>query len=235
MRSVEEARELARAAAAEGVTAIAATPHVRDDYPTRAARMESGVEELRRDFAANRIAVEVLHGGEIDLDRLAALDDDEVSRFTLAQTGRYLLLEFPDRGWPMALEPAVHGLARRRIVTVLAHPERNHEVQAHPERLELLLGAGAIVQVTSGSIDGRLGRSSQAAAKRLVQLGLAHLVAGDAHGPHIRDAGLAAAARAVGDDALARWLTEDVPAAIVAGEPIPGRPGTRGRRGLFRR
>jgi len=144
VRSVEEARELARAAAAEGVTAIAATPHVRDDYPTRAARMESGVEELRRDFAANRIAVEVLHGGEIDLDRLAALDDDEVSRFTLAQTGRYLLLEFPDRGWPMALEPAVHGLARRRIVTVLAHPERNHEVQAHPERLELLLGAGAI-------------------------------------------------------------------------------------------
>ena len=48
VRSLEEARELAREAQAEGVTAIAATPHVRDDYPTSPERMERGVEALRK-------------------------------------------------------------------------------------------------------------------------------------------------------------------------------------------
>jgi protein-tyrosine phosphatase len=41
--TVEEACELARVAAAEGITAIVAAPHVRDDYPTTAEQMEAAV------------------------------------------------------------------------------------------------------------------------------------------------------------------------------------------------
>ena len=94
-RTVEDARALARRAAEDGVTAIAATPHVRSDYPTRAEEMERGVSRLREDFLAEGIDVEVLPGGEIDLGMLASLGDDGLRRFTLAQSGRYLLLEFP--------------------------------------------------------------------------------------------------------------------------------------------
>ena len=46
-RTLEDARELARRAAADGVTAVAATPHVRPDYPTRPEDMERGVLGLR--------------------------------------------------------------------------------------------------------------------------------------------------------------------------------------------
>jgi len=41
------ALEIARAAVADGITAIAATPHVREDYPTTADAMEDGVRQLR--------------------------------------------------------------------------------------------------------------------------------------------------------------------------------------------
>ena len=221
---------MAVAAVRAGVTAIAATPHVRDDYPTTVAEMERGVAALRRDFAENGIPLTVLHGGEIDLDRLPRLGPEDLLRFSLGQSGRYLLLEFPDRGWPLSLEMAVYGLRRDGLVPVLAHPERNAEVQERPARLEGAVRSGALVQVTTASVSGRLGRSAQGAAKRLLRLGLVHVVASDAHHAESRGLGAAPVRAALRDDALVDYLTRDVPAAIVAGEDVPGAATTRRRR-----
>jgi protein-tyrosine phosphatase len=223
-RTLAEARELARLAVADGVEAIAATPHVRADFPTTPDVMEKGVAQLRADFHREGISLQVLHGGEIDLRLLWAIPPEELARLTIAQTGRYLLLEFPYRSWPLALDSSVSGLVRRGITPLLAHPERNPEVQERPARIEALVEAGALVQVTAASLDGRLGRAPERTARRLLELSLVHTLASDAHGPHIREGGLAAAAGAVGDDVLARYLTREAPAAIVAGEPVPPAP-----------
>jgi protein-tyrosine phosphatase len=220
VRSLEEARDLGRAAAAEGVTAIAATPHVRTDYPTTPEQMERGVERLRADFAAEGIHVEILHGGEVAPERLWELPDDQVDRFSLAGTRRYLLVEFPYVGWAPIVDATVRALTARGVTPLLAHPERNETVQARPERLRELVDAGALVQLTAGSIDGRLGRRARAGAFDLLELGLAHVVATDAHGPHIRIGGLSSAVDAIGDSSLAYYLTTVVPTTIVAGGDV---------------
>jgi protein-tyrosine phosphatase len=139
-------------------------------------------------------------------------------------------------GWPLGLEQQLFELRLARLTPIIAHPERNREVQADPERLEPLVETGTLLQITAASLDGRLGRSSQTTAARLLELGFVHLLASDAHTPEIREAGLAAAAESVGDAGLARYLTEDAPAAIVAGEGLPElvrRPPRRRRFGLF--
>ncbi len=228
--SIDEARELARLVSAEGVEAIAATPHVRDDFPTTPEQMERGVAELREDFAAAGIEIRVLHGGEIALERLGELTRQELERFTLAQTGRYLLLETPYSGSPHALAPAVRSLRSSDLTPVIAHPERNGEVQRRPELLQSLVDLGALVQVTAASLDGRFGRPSRRAAKALLKLRLAHLIASDAHGPELREAGLTAAVEAVGDAGLARYLVDEVPRAITLGAPVRQPPRLRGRR-----
>ena len=97
-------------------------------------------------------------------------------------------------------------------------------MQARPEQLAPIVEGGALVQLTAASVDGRLGRRPRDAAFRLLELGLAHLLASDAHAPSIRQIGMSSAAEAIGDPALARWLTVEVPAAIVGGEHIPARP-----------
>ncbi|MFL6038603.1 MAG: tyrosine-protein phosphatase [Gaiellaceae bacterium] len=229
--TVDEARELARRAAAEGVTVVAATPHVRDDYPTTVTQMVEAVDSLHEDFARQGLQIDVLRGAEIAIDRLPQIAEPELAELSLAGSRRYLLLEFPYSGWPPGIAGQVRRLLSVGLVAVLAHPERNREVQAEPERLGPLVEAGALVQITAASLDGRLGPSSRKAAQTLIERGHAHLLASDAHGPSIREAGLAAAASAVGNKRLARWLTEEAPAAIVAGEPLPERP----RRGWFRR
>jgi protein-tyrosine phosphatase len=225
--TLEEARELARRSVAEGVTAIAATPHVREDFPTTVERMEAGVEELRIDFIAQGIDIEVLRGTEVAIERLPLLPEEELARYTLAQSGKYLLLEFPDSGFWRRLTRAVLWVRGAGLIPVLAHPERNREVQLELDRLEPLITAGAIIQVTAASLDGRLGRSAKRTAQAMLKAGLAHLLASDAHGSSIREGGLAGAVDAVGDRGLARYLTEEVPRAIVAGEVIPERSVTR--------
>lgn len=227
--TLEEARELARAVFADGAAAIAATPHVREDWPTSAARMEEGVAELRMDFADQGIELEVLTGGELALEQLETLSRDELERFSLAGSMRYVLVEFPYAGWPLALESAVHDLGADGLTALIAHPERNKAVQAEPERLERLIGAGALVQVTASSLDGRGGATARATAKQLLELGFVHVVASDAHHHSVREAGLSAAAAAIGDEALALHLVQEVPAAIVAGAPIPALPRPRRR------
>jgi protein-tyrosine phosphatase len=233
---IEDSRELARRAAEEGISAIAATPHVRADFPTTPDQMEAGVEAVRKDFDAQGIPVDVLHGGEVALDWLDSLGAEDLRRFTIAQSGRYLLVEFPYRGWPLALEHQLFDLSLAGITAILAHPERNAEVQSRPARLGAAIEQGALVQVTAASLDGRIGRRAKGAAEALVRAQMVHLLASDAHTPQVREVGLTEAAEALNDVALARFLTEDVPAAVVAGEAIPERPEpTPRRRRFFRR
>ncbi len=96
--------------------------------------------------------------------------------------------------------------------------------QARPERLRPIVLAGALVQVTAASLDGRIGRRARDTGFELVEAGLAHLIASDAHTPDVRGIGMSEAAIAVGDEALAGWLTLGVPAAIVDGGPFSAQP-----------
>lgn len=234
-RSLAESVEMARAAVADGIGTVAATPHVRDDYPTTPSELEAGLEELR--LALDRAGVELrlVAGGEIALDRLDRLGADERARFGLGGNPKALLLEFPYNGWPLGLAETVFQLRAAGTRPVLAHPERNDVVRRNPALLEPVVRAGALLQLTAASLDGRLGTTTRAAAFRLLDLQLAHLVSSDAHSPDVRSIGLRGAAEAVGSAPLARWLTELVPEAIVQGGTLPPRPAAAKRRGLLAR
>lgn len=235
-RSLDESVEIALAAVEDGTTIMAATPHIRDDFPTAVETMERLVLELRGVLREKGIELQVLGGAEIAIPRLQSLGAEDLRRLGLGGNPRYLLVEFPYFGWPLSLETEIWTLKSRGITPVLAHPERNPQVQETSERIAPLVAAGALVQLTAASVDGRLGRRNRRAAEELIAAGHAHLIASDAHWPGLRRAGTSAAVAALRDPELARWLTHDVPAAIAQDAPIPDRPRTtsRARRRLFR-
>lgn len=233
-RNLDETLAIARSMADDGVRVVAATPHVRDDYPTQPAQMESRVAEVQDAVRAAGIPLEVLPGAEIAIDMLPALDGDARQRFGLGGNPHLLLLEFPYHGFPFGLASTIWELNVSGTVTVIAHPERNADVQESPIRLRDIVRAGGIVQLTAASVDGTLGKGPARCSRRLLELGLAHLLASDSHGPGVRQAGLRSACAALGDDALAHWLTNDVPRALVAAADVPERPYAA-RQGLFRR
>jgi protein-tyrosine phosphatase len=228
VKTIEEALALCAAAAADGVEVIAATPHVRHDYPTTPEQMEDALAAVR---AANP-ALQVISGGELDL---AELDrpKDELARFGLGGT-RWLLVETPYWGWPLDITERLFQLRLQGFGVVLAHPERNADIQERPELLDPLVAGGTLVQLTAASVDGRLGPRPARSARELIDRGLAHLIASDAHAPEIRAVGLGAAFASLRDEELARWLTDDVPLSILQDVETPPRPEIRPRRRWFR-
>src|SRR4051794_21368002 len=219
-RTLEDSLAMAREAAADGVRVLAATPHVRADYPTRPDELERLVDELRAAVVREGIGVDVVRGAELALAETDRLADGDLRRLALGG-GDTLLVEFPYRGWPLELETQLFALHTRGFRTLLAHPERNAEVAARPERLRQAVEAGTLVQVTAASLDGRLGEPAQRTARRLLDRGLVHVLATDAHAPDGRRSRPGSGAEAVGGARLARRLTSGAPAAIPAGEPLP--------------
>jgi protein-tyrosine phosphatase len=234
-QSPADSLEIARAAVADGITVIAGTPHVRDDWPTAAEQMEARVGELTDALSAARIPLAVRPGGEIAVEWITRLTVDELARFGLGGNPRYVLVETPYYGWPVALTDSLSALLAAGITPVLAHPERNAEAQDYPDRVKHLVERGVLVQVTAASIDGRIGRRAQKCGLLLVRNGWAHMLVSDAHHASIREVGLSAAAKAAGGGALARWLTYDVPAAILEDQPLPERPKSGRGTGWLRR
>ena len=74
----------------------------------------------------------------------------------------------------MALPQLVWDLTAAGTTVVIAHPERNAEVQEQPQRLEGIVNTGAVIQLTGASVDGRLGKGPVACSRTLLELGLAH-------------------------------------------------------------
>jgi protein-tyrosine phosphatase len=217
--AIDEAVEMCRRAVDAGVEMIVATPHVRDDYPTTREQMLDALELVRD--AVGRL-IRVLPGGEVSLSEMGR-PIDELRGFGLGGNPDILLVETPYVGRPRHLEATFARLFAAGVRPVLAHPERNPEVQARPELLVPIVAAGVLVQVTAGSIAGTFGRQARRCADDLLDRDCVHLVASDAHDASDRPLGADVVRAAVGDE-LARWLTVDVPRAIVYRLPLPPRP-----------
>jgi len=224
-----EAVEIVRTMAEDGVRVVAATPHVRDDYPTSPDQMETALRKLQAAVDAAGIEIELRGGGEISMSTLGTLDVEALARFGLGGNPQLLLLEFPYHGWPLSLASDCERLLRRGIVPVIAHPERNAAVTTHVRELAAVVRSGAVVQLTAAAVDGRLGRSAAARARLLLDLELAHVISSDAHSPGLREAGLSAAAAEAGGE-LGHWLTSTAPAALLDGAELPRRPKAEPRR-----
>ena len=64
---------------------------------------------------------------------------------------------------------------------LLAHPERCPAFHRDPALLESLVDGGVLTSITSGSLVGRFGSRARRLALALLDSGLAHNVASDAH------------------------------------------------------
>jgi protein-tyrosine phosphatase len=234
---------LVRAAAEDGTRTIVATPHVSERYPNEPAAIGAAVAGFRAAVAAAGLPVEVLAGAEIALARIPELDEDELHALTLGG-GPNLLVEPPLSHAAGDFDGIVLGLLDRGHGVVLAHPERCPAFQREPQRLTRLVAAGARTSLTASSLVGRFGSHVERFALRLLRDGLVHDLASDGHDLARRRPELAtplreAAALRPGLGELSTWLTNDAPAALLAGThpgPPPARvqpAGDEPRRGLL--
>jgi len=215
-----------------GVEVVAATPHVAWDMPNDAATIELRLADVRAALAAAKIPLQVVSGAEVDVHQAIRLADDQLRALSLGG-GPWLLIEAPlTKG--VGLAPVVHALLDRGHRVLIAHPERSPLLQSDHEGLRALVRAGAATQVTAGSFAGSFGRTVRDYAEGMLEAGLVHSVASDAHDTLRRPPGIAAPLRAAGLGELTELLAHEAPAAILAGDPLPPAPRWRRRRSGLR-
>jgi protein-tyrosine phosphatase len=221
--TIEESVAVARVAAEQGTRTIVATPHVNLRYPNRAPGIAAVVEALNERLRAEEVPLEVRPGAEIAMTSLEELSEDELAALTLGG-GRWLLMECP---FTLAIDgfaAIVRDLRRNGHEVVLAHPERCSGFQRRRDLLEELVEGGALTSITAGSLSGGFGKPVRRMAFDMFDAGIVHNVASDAHDPSYRSPQLAGPVNHAGLGSQLDWLTNAVPAAILAGATPPPPP-----------
>lgn len=218
--SLEESLEMCRLSAADGVSAMVATPHAHDGVHRThdVSFLRDKVEELNR-LAGGKL--KVLLGCELRFTHDVVRHICEEKSAPTISDGPYALVEFPHAIVPVGSEQALFELMSRGIHPVIAHPERNQSFMAEPERFYEMVEMGALGQLDTGSITGQFGKKVQQTARVMLECGLIHFLASDCHNTRNRlpglSAGIAAASAVVGEK-YARILAEDNPLAVVEAE-----------------
>jgi protein-tyrosine phosphatase len=240
---LDDALAMAAMAAQGGTEVLAATPHVRSDYPAVVpGELAERVARLNVAIESEGIPLRVVGGGEVSLLDALERSDEDLRAVTLGG-GDTLLVETPLGPLPGNLEGLLGSIAARGFRVLLAHPEHSPDLQRTPERLGRLAAQGIMLQLTAGSFASPRRAPWRRAAVVALREGSAHVIASDAHSSTWRRPllanGLAAAEEAVPvSRAEIAWLARDVPRALLDAEPLPPRPsradGHR-RRGMLGR
>lgn len=179
--NLEESLEMAKAAVAEGIHTIIATPHHENGrFTNEAAKVKRAVTAFNEVLEQQHIPLRVLPGQEIRIYR-NFIDDYHSGQLVSLNDSPYILVEFPAAEIPKGIFELFHEMSILGKIPVIAHPERNQELVRHPERLVELIELGALSQVTSHSLNGLFGRKIQEAAFQFCKWNLVHFVASDAH------------------------------------------------------
>lgn len=222
---MEGSLALCRALVADGVCTAVASPHqlgIHEDNGR--ARLLPACERLNRRLMEAGVPLDVLPGGDvrIEADLLDRLDSGQA--MTVADGGKYLLVELPHEV-VFDLGDVIFDLARRGITAILTHPERHGRLARRVPLLRRWVRQGLRLQITAASLTGEMGEGPARAAWELLERGLVHLVASDAHAIDRRPPRMRAAYELVRDrvgPVPATRLFHDHPADVLAGRPIEG-------------
>ena len=195
---------MARLAVADGISTIACTPHILPGvYDNSGPAIRRAVAWLAESIAEAGIPISLVTGADVHI--APALEVElRAGRALTLNNSRYLLLEPPHHVLPPRLDDLIFGLQAAGYVPIVTHPERLSWVEAHYDLIGRLVSSSVLMQITAGSVMGRFGRGPRYWAERMLDEGLCHLLATDAHNTEQRAPRMAEArdvvAQRLGDD-----------------------------------
>ena len=119
-------------------------------------------------------------GGDVRIDERITnlIETDKIQ--TLADGGKYILLELPTRIF-IDIEPLLIELEEKGIHAIISHPERHFVLCRKYNLLPKWLRRSSHLQITAGSLIGDFGQEAQKAAWDFLSMGMVSFIATDAH------------------------------------------------------
>lgn len=165
----------------EGIRHMIMTPHyISGRMENGCDVVDSGIESLNAELFRREIDLRIHPGNEMFLDMETAKRVEDCRAYSL-NASRYVLVELPLSEVPEYTDEALFSLSVKGYVPVVAHPERNIEIADNPDILGAFIKNGVLSQVNATSLRGVYGKPVRKTAFKLLQSGMVHFVASDAH------------------------------------------------------
>ena len=218
---------MARAHAADRVAVVACTPHILPGlYSNTASAIREQVSLLQTAVDAEGIPLSLVVGADNHIASSFVGDLRSGLLLSLGDT-RYVLVEPPHHVAPPRMANVFFDLLLAGYVPILTHPERLTYMGDQYDLMRGLVHRGVWMQITAGSLAGRFGSRARYWAERMLEEGLVHIIATDAHDLERRPPNLGLgrelAAKRVGEEE-ARNLVQVRPAGILADQPPANLP-----------
>ncbi len=190
---LETSVAMARAAAADGITHVVATPHASASWAFDPELISERLATLRQALARENVPLTLGSGCDFHISYENVQDALAHPRKYTINATDYLLIELPDFGLSPHLGETLYQLRLGGMVPILTHPERNPTLQRDSSRLLDWLRNGLLIQITTSSALGQMGKAAERMAHRLLTNRWVHFLATDAHNldsrpPRMREA-----------------------------------------------
>lgn len=197
-RDINTAAEILKMAAENGTTHIVATPHfIAGSVENPSELIDKKCEELKKIAINEEIEIKIHVGAEVFISpEIPELFEKKI--ICTLNNSAYILVELPMASIPIYMDDVLYSLQLKGLIPIIAHPERNSEIQKKPEILINLVRRGILAQVNSGSITGLYGKKIRNVAIKFIKMGLIQFIASDTHTCRRRSPNLTKAAAIVG-------------------------------------
>jgi protein-tyrosine phosphatase len=236
--SAAESVAMAKMAFEDGIRTIVATPHTLDGtYLNPLLSITRHVLSLQDAFNTSGADLRLCVGADVHLCPGMAERIQRGEAATINNTGRYFLLELPPQTLPSGVKEEIFSLKIQGITPIITHPERHPAILRDMNLLYDFIRMGALSQLTAMSLTGEFGVPVQQCSQVLLKHRLVHVIASDAHSadrrPPILSRAVNEALELTGSESFAISLVKDVPAKILAGEPVEIPEPVRVKRSVF--
>ena len=178
--NLQDSIQMLEQAAASGITDIVATPHVgsetRDEYYALIGKRYETVKAF-----AEKYHINLYYGAEIFHSTVINEQLKKWPGMFLDIHGKYVLVETSFMQKPLGLKEMVFELNMQGIRVVFAHPERYLWLTDETDLKDYLVHSGVLFQLDAGSLNGTFSNRVMRYAWEMIDEGLAHFVASDAH------------------------------------------------------
>lgn len=180
-KSMEEAMLLATNAVDNGITHIIATPHHNNGrYTNSSTTVKEAVANLNEELLKKDIPLKILPGQEVHFYN-SIVEDLENDLLTLANSGKYILIELPRNHFPALTFEILYNIQLRGYTPIIVHPEWNTVLRKDKQKIYDLVNKGSLIQITASTLLGQNGRNLKKYSIDLIKHNLVHFISSDAH------------------------------------------------------
>lgn len=186
--NMEESIRMARLAVNGGTTVIVTTPHsnIPGSYQNFFGKDYAQIfKQFNTRLKEENIPLKIYPGNEI----FAAedfIDLIKAKKLLTLNNSDYVLVEFDFIEHSESVYEKLGIILAEGLIPVVAHPERYAFVIEDDSAPFRLKNMGCVLQVNKGSLKGSFGRGAYAVSHAILDMGLADVVASDAHSPYMR-------------------------------------------------